>query len=475
MPQPMAPPGVPARSGGVPRRHAPGEGGHRGRLRACGAGLPRAEFFDPQLGAAGNGLGDGDPGGTGVQLRLQPSSRAPPALWRSGGTAAALPTFAQRAAGNSHGQRGAAWATAADRGRRILALGAAGVHALGALACDRGRISAGVLSPPLGNRPGAAARAARLWAAAAPLHRPKGNGSQTRSPLAAVREPNHPRPVRARIGSRLGAGMSARRWSERAVGATVFPAWALKEHRGYARFRRELERTQYWEPAHLAELQQRRLLELVRHAESNCRFYRERFREAGIEWAADGRVQGWERIPPLTKREIQDHRLELAADPYPAKDRIGNQTGGSTGSPLQFLVDRRRMATRMASTHRHNAWAGMRPGDWVAQLWGARLDEVPTAGWWAWCRQHALHRLLFFNTAQISDQNWESYLVTLRKHRPRFLLAYARSAAALAEHVLARGLTDIRFEAVITTAEVLLPEHRQQIEAAFGGKVFNRY
>lgn len=269
--------------------------------------------------------------------------------------------------------------------------------------------------------------------------------------------------------------MSTRRWSERAVGAAVFPLWALKEHRGYARFRRELERTQYWEPGLLAELQQRRLVELVRHAESNCRFYRERFRAAGIEWAADGRVRGWERIPPLTKREIQDHRLELAADPYPAKDRIGNQTGGSTGSPLQFLVDRRRMATRMASTHRHNAWAGMRPGDWVAQLWGSRLDEVPTAGWWAWCRQHALHRLLFFNTARISDQNWESYLVTLRKHRPRFLLAYARSAAALAEHVLARGITDIRFEAVITTAEVLLPAHRKQIEAAFGGKVFNRY
>jgi len=269
--------------------------------------------------------------------------------------------------------------------------------------------------------------------------------------------------------------MSARRWSERAVGATVFPVWAWKEHRGYASFRRELERTQYWERARLEELQQQRLRDLVRHADAHCPFYRERFRRAGVECGAGADVRGWERVPALTKRDIQDHRKELAAADYPAKARIGNQTGGSTGSPLQFLVDRRRMATRMASTHRHNRWAGMRPGDWVAQLWGARLDEVPTAGWWAWCRQHALHRLLFFNTARISAADWESYLATLRQHRPRFLLAYARSAAALAEYVLAQGITDIRFEAIIATAEVLLPEHRQQIEAAFGGKVFNRY
>lgn len=268
---------------------------------------------------------------------------------------------------------------------------------------------------------------------------------------------------------------SSRRWSERLAGSLVFPLWAMRDHPGFASFRRQIERSQYWPAERLQEWQQQRLIELLRHAAAVCPFYRRRFHEAGLD-PERGMEQGeWQRLPLLTKRDIQIHGAQLEAADFPAADRLRNQTGGSTGSPLQFWVDRRRFATRMASTHRHNAWCGHQPGDRMAVLWGARLDAVSERGWRTRLREKLVDRMSGLNTSSISPEDWKRFLGELGRLRPRFLLAYARAAVAFADFVLEQGITDVRFEAIITSAEVLDAGQRRRIETALGGPVFNRY
>ena len=69
------------------------------------------------------------------------------------------------------------------------------------------------------------------------------------------------------------------------------------------------------------------------------------------------------------------------------KKRGKNQTGGSTGSPLQFYVDMERFDSRKASTLRHDLWAGLRPGDWRISLWGSRLDQARAERHRSYCCQ----------------------------------------------------------------------------------------
>lgn len=255
----------------------------------------------------------------------------------------------------------------------------------------------------------------------------------------------------------------------------MFPLWARREHPGYAQFRREIEQSQFWPAERIVELQQRRLRALLEHAIRNCPFYRQRLLEAGV--GPDSRLDSaaWRALPLLTKADIQQHGKAMEAENFPPAERQRNQTGGSTGSPLQFWVDKRRFATRMASTWRHNAWAGYRPCDWTAWLWGARLDAETGQGAWEWLRQHLLYCTVGLNTSSLSEADWESFLAEVRRRRPRHLLAYARSAVAFADWLRERGITDVRFDSVITSAEVLLEEQRCALEAAFGGRVFNRY
>ena len=255
----------------------------------------------------------------------------------------------------------------------------------------------------------------------------------------------------------------------------VHPLWAKRTHPAYSRYLREFERNQYLDSAELRTLQMHRLREQLLHAYRYVPFYQHRMTQAGltpldIETHEDLRL-----LPVLTKRDIQDQQDLLIARNVPASKRERNQTGGSTGSPLQFYVDHERNDSRMASTVRHNGWAGLRPGDWHAMVWGSTFDigekPDPNPRW----RQKLLYRNLTLHTAAISEGAMEEYLVVLRKYRPRHMLAYAQSAALFAEFCLANNIRDIQFESIIVSAEMLLPGKRQIIEEAFGGKVFNRY
>lgn len=255
----------------------------------------------------------------------------------------------------------------------------------------------------------------------------------------------------------------------------VHPLWAKRTHPGYQKYLREFERNQYLHPDDLRTLQMRRLRQQLIHAYRYVPFYRHRMTEAGLTPLDIQTHDDLPLLPVLTKRQLQDHQDLLVASDVPAKERISNQTGGSTGSPLQFYVDRDRFDSRMASTERHNAWAGLRPGDWYAHLWGSRFDvgDKPNSnpGW----RQKLLYRNLTLHTAAVSEQAMADYVEVLRRYRPRHMLAYAQSAVLFAEFCRDNNIRDIKFESMIVSAEMLLPGKRQIIEDAFGGKVFNRY
>ncbi len=255
----------------------------------------------------------------------------------------------------------------------------------------------------------------------------------------------------------------------------VYPLWAKRTHPGYARYLREFERNQYLHPDELRALQMRRLRQQLIAAFRYVPFYRHSMTQAGLTPLDIQTHDDLHLLPVLTKRAMQDHQDLLVSSDIAADQRISNQTGGSTGSPLRFYVDRVRFDSRMASTERHNAWAGLRPGDWYAHLWGSRFDvgdhPDPNPTW----RQKLLYRNLTLHTAAVSDESMMEYVTVLRRYRPRHMLAYAQSAVLFAEFCRKNNIEDISFESMIVSAEMLLPGKRQVLEETFGGKVFNRY
>jgi phenylacetate-CoA ligase len=237
---------------------------------------------------------------------------------------------------------------------------------------------------------------------------------------------------------------------------------------------RDFERTQYLPAEEVRRLQLLRLRSLLRHAYEQCPFYRRRCDQAGLAPGGLRRLEDLRALPPLEKRDIQEHGDEMIAAEWPRADLIRNQTGGSTGTPITFFLSGDRKCSRAAATVRHNRWAGYDVGDKAAVIWGAPRDR-PADGWRDRLRGAVLREPLWLDAGCLTEERMHEFHRELHRFRPRVVQAYARAAVLFARFLRARGLPACRPHSLITSAEVLEPEDRALLEQTFGCPVFNRY
>ncbi|RME38818.1 MAG: phenylacetate--CoA ligase family protein [Planctomycetota bacterium] len=232
--------------------------------------------------------------------------------------------------------------------------------------------------------------------------------------------------------------------------------------------------TQWLAPDDLAAMQRRKLRALLQHAHANTTFYRRRIQRTGADLVCDDPIAVLRALPPLTKAEIRAHREEMTWPAVPG-GLIPAETGGSTGEPLRFFLDRRRQAFDQAARIRSHRWFGVEVGERELFLWGSPIE---------WKRTDALkrfrdslfnHRLL--SAFDMSPARMDAYLDELERFRPAALFGYPSSLALLAEHARRRGRRpDLRnLKVVFVTGETCLPPQRALLEECFQVPVADGY
>lgn len=82
-----------------------------------------------------------------------------------------------------------------------------------------------------------------------------------------------------------------------------------------------------------------RLKRLLEHCEKNVPFYRNRFRECGFTAGSFTSLRQLGEIPPLTRKDLQDHWKELVAENYAGMKLSAGSSSGSTGQPVFYRKD----------------------------------------------------------------------------------------------------------------------------------------
>ena len=240
------------------------------------------------------------------------------------------------------------------------------------------------------------------------------------------------------------------------------------------RYARELERSQFFSAEEVQALQLQRLRLLLEHAYRRCPFYREQFRSIGLSPDDIRSLDDLRLLPPLEKRDIQEHSDKMVAMGWPQEDLFLDHTGGSTGTPIAFYSSRERRCWGKTATRRHNGWAGWEIGDRVAYVWGAPRD-LPSNAWRSRLINALMGQQIFLDTGHLDEPKLVAFQEALIQFRPKMIQAYARSLALFARILRERGWKPPRPDAIVTSAEVLEPADRQLIEEVFGCPVFNRY
>lgn len=260
----------------------------------------------------------------------------------------------------------------------------------------------------------------------------------------------------------------------RLSGQVVYPLHERLLGRATFRYWRELEKSQWDSPAALRRFRAEKLTRLLEHAHANVPFYRARFAQAGIHPPFDDPMAALSRLPTLDKAEIRGHLAEMVWRDSPG-GLIESNTGGSTGEPLIFYLDRRRQAYDQAARMRTHRWFGVEPGDRELYLWGSPVEHGRT-GYLKRFRDRLFnHRLL--DAFNMSVARMDGYLSAWQQFRPTCLFGYPSSIVRFVEHARSRGrgLQTRGLKAVFVTGEVCCAHDRATIAEFFGVPVADGY
>ncbi len=252
----------------------------------------------------------------------------------------------------------------------------------------------------------------------------------------------------------------------------IYPLHERLVGRSTGRVLRELEASQWWPAEELRRLQERKLRPLLLHAWDRCPAHRDRLRSAGFfrDDLAGFRLDDLPTLPTLSKAEIRDG-LESFSDHEVPGGAFRYTTGGSSGQPLIFYIDRRRQAHDQAARMRTHAWFGVRHGEREVYLWGApvelsKQDRIKAL-------RDRLTNQRLFSAFAMSAETMGGYVDEIRRFRPACIFGYPSSLALLAEFVQSAG-GPIRLpslKAVFPTGETLYPHQRRLLGEIFGAPV----
>ena len=262
------------------------------------------------------------------------------------------------------------------------------------------------------------------------------------------------------------------------------------------RYARELERSQWWSPDQLRELQRTKLRDLFRHARTNVPFWRDRLDPArfhleeadpepqALACAESARAEALgsagdplavlREIPLLDKTRIRESLEDLVWAGAPGGLHRFT-TGGSSGEPLVFYLDRRRQAFDQAARIRSHRWFNVDLGQRELYLWGSPIEQQRGDGIKRWRNRLFNHCLL--NAFDMSSRRMDSYLDAWDRFRPTCLFGYPSSIALLVEHAKSRHReVDLRsLRAVFVTGEVCYPHQRKTMGDYFGVPIADGY
>lgn len=241
----------------------------------------------------------------------------------------------------------------------------------------------------------------------------------------------------------------------------------------FARFR-ELDASQWWPPLALRELQRNKLRHLFRLAGTHCPYFRDVFGARGLQPDRDEPFELLSKLPLLDRATLRDRRSDLTCASVPGGP-IPFNTGGSTGEPLNFYFDRRRIAYDKAARMRTHEWFGAGPGDREVYLWGAPAEIRRQDRLRQW--RDRLTNELLLSAFNMSPVTMREYLRLIDSYNPVSLFGYPGSIALLCDFALAESIT-VRpptLRVVFVTGEVLEPRQRETIEGYFQVPVANGY
>lgn len=147
------------------------------------------------------------------------------------------------------------------------------------------------------------------------------------------------------------------------------------------------------------------------------------------------------KIPFLTKEIIQNNLEDLVAQNYPRSKFHYVTTGGSTGIPMGFYLDKN-TAGSIEGAFILTQWSrvGFKLGDKCVILRGNVVKSANKGKLWEY---DSANKKLILSSYHMIDETLPKYIAQIRKFKPDFIQAYPSAITILARFMKENNIKNI--------------------------------
>ena len=218
-----------------------------------------------------------------------------------------------------------------------------------------------------------------------------------------------------------------------------------------------------------------KLKKIIEYSYNNVPYYNELFSKINFHPDKFKSIQDIKRIPYLTKNIIRENQEKLTSRIFPKKHIKIVQTGGTTGMPLDFYLDKR-SASIIELAYLENMWKriGYRRFDRCIVLREDNIENI-VEGKKYWKMNYSTNWL----TMSARHLNADTFLVFYNKilsFNPKFIIAFPSNAYLLARFIKDNKLKNFpRLKAVICSSENMYMWQRRYMEEIYKVRIYSYY
>jgi phenylacetate-CoA ligase len=237
-------------------------------------------------------------------------------------------------------------------------------------------------------------------------------------------------------------------------------------HRPYQDTYHFLQYSQWWTPQQITTYQWQQLHSLLHHAYKHVPYYTKLFDAIGLKPEDIQTIQDFQRLPFLTKELVQQYTNELKATNYTPSQFEYTLTGGSTGFPLHFYVEKgvwyaRHLAYIRTLLERADCHA---------------LDpSVLITGSVKPFEYRPFSKTLVLSSFCLTTENLPRFIQKMQHIKPRYIMGYPSAIIILATYMKNNNIHLNGLKAIFCYGETTYDWQREFLESVFHCSVYGQY
>jgi len=253
----------------------------------------------------------------------------------------------------------------------------------------------------------------------------------------------------------------------------IIKLYEKAEGRNFSTFYESFKHNEFSSLEELKSLQLEKLKKLITHAYRTVPYYKEKLKSIGFEPNDLKVLDDIKKIPSLSKKQLKNNYDSLISKSYNPSQLMEYATGGSTGTPTNFLLTKMQYDSRAAVAFKAYQMTGWDFFRRTVFLSGAPI-ELSKKDYLKKMLKSFLMRQYTIPTFDLNEKKLHNICRYINRKKPHVIFGYVSSLLLLAQYVEAHKI-EVRIPIIVQVAEMIYPDQIEYIEKFLNGKFFKQY